>query len=196
MFENRALFFFDYVDPSSWAVELWLAELGAPHGVVIDRRPYEVRPPPQDLLDPADPAWTASRELARPTIEAAGMWLASPALIPWTRKAHELAFLASEKGCLAAVHSAIFEAFHADGSDIGRVDVLVDLAVAAGLDPAESKAVLDVDRFTDDVERARREAGRLDVDTVPTVLAGQMRLERPRGIDELRTFLTSLGGAD
>ena len=196
MSENRALFFFDYVDLASWAVELWLTELLPLNGVVVDRHAYEVRPPPRPLVDPADAEWNASRERARPAIEAAGMRLAAPVLVPWTRKAHELALHASEKGRFATVHSALFEAFHSDGSDIGRVDVLVALAVSAGLDPTESKAVLDVDRLAGEVDRARQEAERLGVDGVPTILAGQVRLERPRGIDELRTFLTSLRGAD
>lgn len=189
---TEVLFFFDYVDPASWAVELWLSELGEP-GAAVARRPFEVRPPPAPLSTPGDPRWTAAREWVGPALEAAGHPLPEPTLVPWTRKAIELALHARERGRFGVVHAALFEAFHARGADIGRVDVLVGIASAAGLDATETKAVLDVDRFTAEVEAVRAEAERLEVRGVPTLLAGQARLERPAGIDELRSFLTSHG---
>ncbi len=43
MSENRALFFFDYVDLASWAVELWLTELLPLNGVAVEIH-YVLRP--------------------------------------------------------------------------------------------------------------------------------------------------------
>ncbi|GMR12068.1 MAG: hypothetical protein BMS9Abin29_0255 [Gemmatimonadota bacterium] len=195
MAENRALFFFDYVDAESWIVELWLDELWPFDGITLDRRSYELRPPPEVFLGPGDPDWESLRSRALPVLEAMGRTLASPSLVPWTRKAHELALHAARKGCYEHVHASLFETFHEDGADIGRIDVLVSIAVSAGLDASESKAVLDVDRYADEVCEARREAERLGVKVTPTLLVGHKRLERPRGFDELRTFLASRGEA-
>lgn len=194
MADNRALFFFDYVDATSWVVELWLAELLPLDGITVDRRPFELKPPPEVFLGPSDPEWATSRSWAIPTLEAMGRTLANPSLVPWTRKAHELALHAAREGCYEHIHAALFETFHEDGADIGRIDVLVSIAASAGLDTSESKAVLDVDRYADEVCEARREAEKLGVRGAPTILAGHKRLERPQGFDELRTFLTSLGG--
>lgn len=195
MAENRALFFFDYVDARSWVVELWLAELSPFDGITVDRRPYELRPPPEAVIGPSDPEWATSRSWALPTLEGMGRTLADPSLVPWTRKAHELALHATREGCYEQVHAALFERFHEGGADIGRIDVLVSIAASAGLDTSESKAVLDVDRYSDEVFEARREAEELGVRGAPTIIAGHKRLERPQGFDELRIFLTSLGGA-
>lgn len=195
MVENRALFFFDYVDTGSWVVELWLAELSPHDGITVDRRPYELRPPPEPVMGPSHPEWTTSRSRALPPLEAMGRTLVNPSLVPWTRKAHELALHAAREGCYGQVHAALFETFHEGGADIGRIDVLVSIAASAGLDTSESKAVLDVDRYADEVREARREAEALGVRRTPTILAGDKRLERPQGFDELRIFLTSLGGA-
>jgi len=196
MAENRALFFFDYVDAESWVVELRLAELLPLDGVTLERRPYELRPPPEAFLGPDDPNWAATRSWALPALEAMGRTpAASPSLVPWTRKAHELALHAAREGCYEHVHAVLFEMFHEGGADIGRIDVLVSIAASVGLDASESKAVLDVDRYADEVCEARREAERLGVRVTPTLLVDRERLERPQGFDELRTFLTSLGGA-
>ncbi len=195
MVENQALFFFDYVDTTSWVVELWLAELLPLDGITVDRRPYELRPPPEVFLGPSDPEWAASRSWALPTLEAMGRSLANPPLVPGTRKAHELALHAARKGCYEQIHSALFETFHEGAADIGRIDVLVSIAATAGLDASESKAVLDVDRYAEEVWEARRQAEELGVRGAPTILAGHKSLERPQGFDELRIFLTSLGGA-
>lgn len=195
MAENRALFFFDYVDATSWVVELWLAEMSPLDGNTVDRRPYELRPPPEPVMNPSDPGWEASRSWALPTLETMGRTLANPSLVPWTRKAHELALHATREGCYKHIHAALFEAFHEGGADIGRIDVLVSIAASAGLDRSESKAVLDVDRYAEEVCEARREAEELGVRGTPTILVGHERLERPQGFDELRTFLTSLGSA-
>ncbi len=195
MAENRALFFFDYVDATSWVVELWLAELLPLDGITLDRRPYELRPPPEVSLGPSDPDWATSRSWALPALEAMGRTLANPSLVPWTRKAHELAVHAAREGCYADIHAALFERFHEGGADIGRIDVLVSIAASAGLNTSESKAVLDVDRYAEEVCEVRREAEELGVRGAATILAGDKRLERPQGFDELRIFLTSLGGA-
>ena len=195
MAENRALFFFDYVDATSWVVELWLAELLPLDGLTVDRRPYELKPPPELPLRPSDAEWATSRLWALPTLEAMGRTPVNPSLVPWTRKAHELALHAAQEGCYAHIHAALFERFHEGGVDIGRIDVLVSIAASAGLNTSESKAVLDVDRYAEEVCEARREAEKLGVRGAPTILAGHKRLERPQGFDELRIFLTSLGRA-
>ena len=195
MVEHRVHFFFDYVDAASWVVELWLTELLPLNGVILDRRPHELRPPPLPFLDPNDPGWTESRMRARPVLERLGRTMTDPSLIPWTRKAHELALHAANQGCYEDVHAALFQAFHERGEDIGRVDVLVSIAASAGLDASEAKAVLDVDRYAEDVSEARGEAEELCVQEAPTLLAGRERLVRPQRFDELRTLLTSLGGA-
>ena len=195
MAQNHVIFFFDYVDAASWVVELWLTELLPLDGVILDRRPHELRPPPEPFLDPRDPRWTESRAWARTALEARGRAMTDPSLIPRTRKAHELALYASEQGHYEPVHAALFEAFHEKGEDIGRVDVLVSIASSVGLDASESKAVLDVDRYAEEVDGLGRDAEALGVHEAPTILAGHERLVRPQGFNELRNLLTSLGGA-
>jgi predicted DsbA family dithiol-disulfide isomerase len=61
----------------------------------------------------------------------------------------------------------VLEAYVRDGRDIGRVDVLVDIATSAGLDRTTTKAVLDVDRHEAEVLSARVVARAEGVSDVP-----------------------------
>jgi predicted DsbA family dithiol-disulfide isomerase len=106
-----------------------------------------------------------------------GVALQRPAIVPWSRKAHELALHAREKGCFRQVHRSLFRAHFSESRDIGRVDVLVEIGAASGLDRTETKAILDVDRYAERLLDWRREAERTAVAGVPTVLFGAERLE-------------------
>jgi protein disulfide-isomerase len=72
---------------------------------------------------------------------------------------------------------------------VGRVDVLVELAEDAGLDRSETRAVLDVDRYTDEVVRLREAAASQGVVGVPTMVCAGRLLEGVRTPDEIRAWL-------
>lgn len=184
-------FFFDYVDPLSWILERDIAELEAEGVPSVGRHPLELTTPPAALVRPDDPLWVRRWEEAARLTGSGGLTLAKPTLVPWTRKAHELALHARAQGRFAGVHEALFRAFLHEGKDIGRVDVLVALAVTAGLKATEAKAVLDVDRYAATVDGLREEAERLAVRGVPTLLSKRERLEEVPSRETLRRLLAT-----
>lgn len=192
MIAPPTVLFVDYADPISWMLELELARVEAETGIEPARRaPFELRPPPQPLIDSSGTWWRARWEEGTALAATLGVQLTTPPLVPWTRKAHELRLHAEEKGMGARTHRALFEAFLHEGRDIGRVDVLVDIAGVLGLEATEAKAVLDVDRFAASVVRSRREAAGLGI-TEPPALASRGTVLRGFHIgDRLRTFLCS-----
>lgn len=181
--ETTLEFWFDYVDPASWLVEQILSErferapeggeaggpLALPHPVRVVRRPLELRPPPRPPLDPAAPVVRAHFDQMAAEMRHRGVELRIPPFLPWTRKAHELALFAAEKGCFAPLHRAMFDGFALNGLDIGRIDVLVELAAQVGLDPVEARVVLDVDRYTEEVAAHREEAFASGIRGLPVV---------------------------
>ena len=183
-------FFFDYVDPASFVLQQRLKERGAWEDFVMVLEPFEIRPPPQTLLDPEDPEWRSHFEFMEAKVQERGHQLARPWLVPWTRKAHELAQHALEHGCFPEVHDALFQAYLFEGRDIGRVDVLVELAARVGMDPMEAKAVLDVDRYRETVERKREWGLALGVSRVPTLAFMGRTLRGLPDEEELGSFLT------
>jgi predicted DsbA family dithiol-disulfide isomerase len=190
---SECRFFFDYIDPLSYLVERELAGLGQEglSGLVVTRFPLELRPPPEPLLDPDGTSWSARWDEAASHAEVLGWALREPHLLPWTRKAHELVLHADTLGRSEEVHHAIFEAIFVHGRDIGRVDELIAIAAALGLDSTETKAVLDVDKHSEQVTMSGREAGAAQVSVVPTLVAHGKTLEGFHYRDALRTFLCS-----
>lgn len=189
MSDARPRLFFDFVDPGSYLMDLRLERLAAGLGRTVERVPFELRPPPEPLLDAAAPGFVAYwNDMAR-LLEAEGVHAVRPALVPWTRKAHELVLHASEQGDPGPVRRALFRRFHEDGQDIGRVDVLLEVALAAGLDRTATKAVLDVDRHADGVRRARAEGEARGVRGVPTLTVDEDRLEGIHDEEAIRAFL-------
>lgn len=129
---------------------------------------FELHPAPAPPGTPSEGDVRAALPLAREL----GIALATPRLVPRTRKAHEAAKAAGRKGVGRAMREAIFTAYFGDGRDIGRIDVLVELGAALGLDATELKVVLDVDSYSGAVDADRALAARLGIAAVPVLVAG------------------------
>jgi predicted DsbA family dithiol-disulfide isomerase len=189
--ENPTLYL-DYVDPLSLILEREIVALEAQGVPKVRRYPWEMRAPPARLIPVSDPLWMRRWDEAERLAAARGLALRRPTLVPWTRKAHELALHARAKDRFDDVHAALFRAFLEEGQDIGRVDVLVNIARAADLDPVEAKAVLDVDRRTAELDGLRGDAERLGVRGVPTLLIAGERIEGVLPTEALRALLVEI----
>jgi len=182
-------FYFDFVDPLSYLLAHELAQVPGPSEVPVEWIGIEIVPTSHPLAAPSDPVWAERWALAADVARELGVPLATPPLVPWTRKAHELVMHAAASGRATEVREALFRAFFVEGRDIGRVDVLVAIARDQGLDLTETKAVLDVDRYDAEVADRRAEALRSGLRTVPTLTAGERVLEGFHNGPSLSTFL-------
>ncbi len=185
------MFFLDYVDPLSYLLDRELSERGdtGPAGYEIRRIPFELRPPPDPLLDPASDDWTRRWTEAEAVAPDLGLVPGRLPLVPWTRKAHELVLHAADHGREDEVHRAIFRAVFEHGRDIGRIDVLVGVARECRLDPVEASTVLGVDKFAAAVEASRSLALSLGVVDPPALVLRGEHLQGFHNGDTLRTFL-------
>ncbi len=184
------VFYFDYVDPGSYLMHRQLGQI-LPDGIEPIRHPFEICPVPHELIDGSGPDWKTYGETVADLAREAKIQMVHPSFIPWSRKAHELRLHAAAQGLESPMHEEIFSARFREGADIGRVDVLVEAAEEIGLDRSESKAVLDVDKHRDRVVDLRREAEASGVLRVPTLRSGDVSLEGPASMGELRHFLES-----
>ena len=172
---GRPLLFFDFVDPGSRLACHMIEEAGAAHA--LRWRGLELRPPPGPMIDPGDPDWRARQDHASTHAGELGLPIEAAEFVPWTRKAHELAEFARERDCYHGVRRALFEAHFVDRIDVGRIDLLVQVAHRAGLDRGEARVALDVDRYTGVVLEHRAEARELGVTEVPALVDGGRRLQ-------------------
>lgn len=188
---SHPVLYFDFVDPVSYLLELEVKATEAELGIRVTRFGVEINPPPYPLGAPDDELWAPRWTEATRIAGVLGRDLPRPPLVPWSRKAHELVEHANEtaEDRVAELRESIFRAYFDEGRDIGRVDVLVALAHAVGMDRTETKAVLDVDRFGDAVARRRDEAVGAGLRVIPTLETGDRRLQGFHNRASLSTFL-------
>ena len=115
---------------------------------------------------------------------------------PNTVLAHRLILLVGEQKRDEAVIRALFQALFVDGRDIGERAQLVEIAAAAGLDPATVDAFLTGSRLRSEVVAAHRRAERLGVRSVPVfVVEGEHVIAGAQPAEVLVGMLDLAGSA-
>ncbi len=96
-----------------------------------------------------------------------------------TFDAHRLLHWAGVEGKAGSQHAlkhALLQAYHGDGRNPGAHDVLLELAVAVGLDGTRAAAVLASAEFTDEVRDAERFWQEAGISAVPAVVINRRHL--------------------
>ena len=167
----------DYVCPFCFLEIPALERLRDEEGVELDYRAFELRPEPVPTLEPAGEYLTTTwRNSVYPLAERLGIPIQLPPVQPRSRLAFEGAEFARDAGRLAAYTRAVHEAFFQRGEDIGRADVLVDIARSTGLDADGFAAALADHRFLPRVLEQEREAQDLGISSVPSTIIGHYLL--------------------
>jgi predicted DsbA family dithiol-disulfide isomerase len=89
---------------------------------------------------------------------------------PNTTRAHRSILFAEERGAADAVIRVLFRALFQEGRDVGRPEVLADVAAEAGLDRDEVLEFLLGDRLARDVSAAHQQAERAGIRGVPVFI--------------------------
>jgi predicted DsbA family dithiol-disulfide isomerase len=107
-----------------------------------------------------------------------------------TFDAHRLLHLAHERGVQDALKERLMRAYLTEGAAIGERDVLVRLAVEAGLDEREAQDVLERDGYASEVRQDEALARELGISGVPFfVLAGRLGVSGAQPAEVLRGAL-------
>ena len=87
--------------------------------------------------------------------------------------AHRLHQLAIDRGLSDAVMERLMHAYFTDGEAIDDPEALLRLVTEAGLDADEARAVLDSDRYTEEVRTDEATAARIGIRGVPFFVLGR-----------------------
>jgi predicted DsbA family dithiol-disulfide isomerase len=133
--------------------------------------------------------------LARLKSTAAGLGLPFTArsMTYNSRRAQELGKWAEEEGRGEAFHRLVFEAYFAHGRNIARLDVLMDLAATAGLDPLAVRTVLDQGRYKQAVDLDWQRSHAQGITAVPTFQINGRRLVGAQSYEAIRDMAIAAG---
>jgi predicted DsbA family dithiol-disulfide isomerase len=110
-----------------------------------------------------------------------------------SRRAQELGKWAEASGLGEAFHRLVFEAYFAHGRNIARLDVLMDLAASAGLDPQAARTVLDQGRYKQAVDLDWQRSHALGITAVPTFQINGRRLVGAQSYEAIRDLAIAVG---
>jgi predicted DsbA family dithiol-disulfide isomerase len=108
-----------------------------------------------------------------------------------SRLAQELAKWAESKGKGDEFHDAVFRAYFVDGKNIGKVDVLADLAKSVGLPVEEARVVLGTRTFKKEVDSDWSRVHEMGITAVPTFVVNRQAIVGAQPYDALETFMKS-----
>ena len=106
-----------------------------------------------------------------------------------SRLAQELAKWAESKGKAEEVINALFRAYFVDVKNIGKADVLAQIAEANDLPRDEATDVLLSRKYKDAVDEDWRRCAAFGVNAVPTFLAGKYLMVGAQPYEELKRLI-------
>lgn len=190
----------DYVCPFCYLGEQILEEVIKENPdleVEVEWKPFELRPFPMPTLRPEEEylpkVWRTS---VYPMAENLGVAIKLPRVSPQphTHLAFEGFQYAKEQGKGDAYTIRLFEAFYKENKDIGKIEVLTQLAEEVGLDPRAYKEVLESRKYKEQHENAFQEARDLGIEAVPTFQIGNKLYQGVLSKEQLRQIIQSSGG--
>ncbi len=186
--------FSDFVCPFCYLAEQPLADAVDGTDVQIAWQPFELRPEPTPTLRPeGDYMQSTWQQVVYPMAERMGVPIVLPRVSPqpYSRLAFEGFAYAAERGLGQRYTEQIFRAFFVKQRDIGRPEVLTDVAAELGLDGDDFRAGLDTGRYVETHQRALRRARELEITTAPTFLVDGRRVEGVPSAEALHRLLNS-----
>lgn len=110
-----------------------------------------------------------------------------------SRLAQELAKWAEREGQGAAIHDALFRSYFVECANIGKIDVLLEVAARAELDPDRAREILTQRTFKAAVDEDWQRCYELGVSAVPTYLAEGLAVVGAQPYEVLETLVTKAG---
>jgi predicted DsbA family dithiol-disulfide isomerase len=154
-------------------------------------RAFELRPDPVPTLDPNGDylhrVWGSS---VYPLARNLGVEIKLPPVQPRSRRAHEAAHWARRHGKFREYNDALFRAFFQRGEDIADTNVLTRLAAHMNLQGDDLRGALDNELHLENVLADEREAKKLGLRGVPTLIANRkIALSGVQSLESLQKFV-------
>jgi predicted DsbA family dithiol-disulfide isomerase len=102
-----------------------------------------------------------------------------------SRLAQELGKMAESRGCGEQFHLAAFKAYFADGLNIGRKSILLELGTSVGLSAEQVLEAIEQRAFQEAVDKDWQRSYQMGVRAVPTFMINRMSLVGAQSYEKL-----------
>jgi len=154
-----------------------VAQFSEEFDVAVTWWPFELHPetPPEGrdvegLLARRGRAGQEYREHLKAYAAEAGLTLASNRWLANSHRALELAEFARDRGAFEIVHEALFQAYFAEGRNIGDIEVLLEICTASALDEDEFGLEIMLGRYAELIDRTTAIARQKGVTSTPAII--------------------------
>jgi len=106
-----------------------------------------------------------------------------------SRLAHEVGKWAESRGYGDDFHKAVFTAYFAEGKNIGRVPVLMDIIGVVGLSRREARQAIDTRAFTHAVDEDWSRSRQVDPEYIPSLMINSHLAVNPQQYDRFEQFM-------
>jgi predicted DsbA family dithiol-disulfide isomerase len=174
----------DYICPWCYLGLARIERLQREFDIEVEWRPSELHPEiPEGGRDLSRSVAYYNRLL--PVFVEAGLPFQPPVRVPNSRLALESAEFARERDAFESYHRALFDAYFAQGRDIGDIETLVEIAAASGLDARSLREAVASHAYSARVDELTDGTRALGVASTPTFVfeCGERRFAQPGAQD-------------
>ncbi len=162
----------------------------------VEWRAYLLAPdtPPEGRPYPFPPEVREQRSAGvRQMASEVGLPMSSRDWVSNSRPALEAAEYARDAGLFDPFHRALLHAYHAEGRDIGKIDVLHEIATSVGLNADEMVECLNDHRYAARVEDDLEISRQIGLTGVPAFIIGNRAIVGAQPYDVFEYVMTLLG---
>jgi len=183
--------FYDYICPFSFIGSRRIQRIGGEFGLEIDWKGYEIHPeyPAKGKERKRTIRTIHVMESLQNAIEDEDIKFQLPGFITNSRHCLEAAEFSKAKGRFIEFHNLCYESFFLEKRNIGDLHVILEIAEKAGIDTNELEHDLNNGEMAEALGQYRRDAQKLDVLGVPTVVFNDFRVHGVQSVDTYRSII-------
>lgn len=183
--------FYDYICPFSYIGSKRIQRIGAEYGIEIEWKGYEIHPeyPPQGKKRRRTVKTMRTAKALQNVMGEEDTKLSLPGFITNSRLCLEAAEFSKTKGKFIEFHNSCYDAYFLDRKNIGDVNVILEMGKKAGVDKDELVNNLNGREMAENLEDYRRDAEKIDVLGVPTVVFNDFRVHGVQSIETYRSII-------
>jgi predicted DsbA family dithiol-disulfide isomerase len=183
--------FYDYVCPFSFIGSKRIQQIGAEYGIEVEWKGYEIHPeyPPQGKKRKKTFRSMRTAESLQSVMEEEEIKFELPGFITNSRLCLEAAEFSKTKGKFIEFHNLCYESYFLDRKNIGDKDTVLEIATKVGIDRDELDINLKNGEMAEILGSYRRDAQKIDVLGVPTVVFNNFRVHGVQSVETYRSIM-------